>query len=160
MDFTVVTAASPGARLALTAYVEELLPLLPHGFSVEDALSAALVDLEPPRGLFVVAGDRERPVAGCGLRFLDEHRAELKRMWVSRDQRGTGLGRALLAEMERQVVASGRTTVLLDTNSALAPAVALYDSSGYRRRSPYNDNGDADLWFEKVLVPPADSVQA
>jgi hypothetical protein len=40
---------------------------------------------------------------------------------------------------------------LLDTNSALTSAVALYESSGYERVDDYNGNADADVWFAKRL---------
>ncbi len=49
-------------------------------------------------GLLLIARRREQPV-GCGaLKFHGREPAELKRMWVSPDARGLGLGRRLLSQ--------------------------------------------------------------
>ena len=45
----------------------------------------------------------------------------------------------------------GSRTIRLDTNKALAEAVALYRSAGYREVSAFNDEVYADHWFEKHL---------
>ena len=68
--------------------------------------------------------------------------------------RGTGLGRALLGELERRAALLGATEVVLDTNARLAAAQHLYRSSGYAETSPYNDNPNATHWFSKRLAPP------
>ena len=73
-------------------------------------------------------------------------------MWVAPAARGRGLAGALLAHLEALIVASGRRVALLDTNSSLATAVGLYESSGYERVPDYNGNADADVWFSKPLV--------
>lgn len=149
--FVVVDAGSDEARIAMRRYVEELLDRLPHGFTVEEALEAAMVSYNPPNGLFVVAPGPGGPVAGGALTFLDADRAEVKRMWVDPAVRGTGLAAQLLAHLESLAVAYGRTTMVLDTNTALVAATRLYDREGYRRVPAYNDNPDADVWFEKRL---------
>jgi ribosomal protein S18 acetylase RimI-like enzyme len=151
MDFTVVPADSPGARLAMSRYVEELQGTLPHGFTVEQALADAARDYNEPNGLYVLLGDPTEPVAGGAVTFLDTDRAEVKRMWVSPAARGRGVARALLAELERLAQEHGRRVIVLDTSSRLTGAVALYDTSGYERVPAYNDNIDADLWFRKEV---------
>jgi len=151
MSFSVVPAESSGAQLALRRYVDELQGLLPHGFTVEEALAGAIRDYNPPRGLYVLRGTDEAPTAGGAITFLDDERAEVKRMWVSPDARGQGIARALLGELERLAVENGRRVMVLDTSSQLTGAVALYDATGYARVSSYNENHDADLWFRKEL---------
>jgi ribosomal protein S18 acetylase RimI-like enzyme len=86
------------------------------------------------------------------VQYLDEERGEIKRMWVSPAARGQGLARALLGHLESLIAASGRSESLLDTNASLTPAVALYESSGYRRVPDYNGNSDATVWFAKRLL--------
>lgn len=149
--FEVVDATSVGARTALRRYVEELTDQLPHGFTVEDALVGAATSYNPPHGLYVLVGPPEEPLAGGAVTFLDDVRAELKRMWVSPEARGAGLAARLLARLEGLAREHGRTTMVLDTNSGLAPAVRLYERHGYARVPAYNDNADADVWFAKQL---------
>jgi len=154
MDFIVVPADSVGARLAMTRYVDELQGVLPHGFTTEQALADAARDYNEPNGLYVLLGAPEDPLAGGAITFLDQRRAEVKRMWVNPVARGQGIARALLAELERLAAQRGRGTIVLDTSSGLTAAVALYDSSGYQRIPAYNDNIDADLWFRKEVPTP------
>lgn len=94
---------------------------------------------EPPHGLYVMAYDDDgRPVATGGWRT--QHRnsegyadgdAEIKRMFVVREARGLGLARRMLAELEEDARAAGRTRMVLETGTAQPEAIALYGSSGY-----------------------------
>ena len=54
-------------------------------------------------------------------------------MWVASDARGLGLGRRLLAELERLAREAGVSVLRLETNRALAEAQALYRGDGIRR---------------------------
>lgn len=115
-------------------------------------MSEAADAFAPPRGLFVVAGDPDHPDACGAVSFLDDERAEIKRMWVSPAARGKGLATALLAYLEDLSLQAGRGTVLLDTNRALTEAVALYRRRGYVPTERYNDNPHAHHWFRKTLA--------
>jgi len=121
------------------------------GFEVGTALDDAAMAYAAPRGRFVLAGPADAPLACGAVQFLDDDRAEIKRMWVAADARGHGIARALLAHLESLTLAAGRTESLLDTNGSLTAAVSLYESSGYRSVPDYNGNPDANVWFAKVL---------
>lgn len=86
------------------------------------------------------------PVPSGGLRF------EVKHLWLQPGVQGRGLGRALLAELERQAVELGATELVLDTNASLEAAGGLYRSSGYVDVPPYNDNPNATNWYRKELA--------
>ena len=75
-------------------------------------------------------------------------------MWVSADARGLGLGRRLLAELEREACARGARQTRLETNRSLLEAISLYRSSGYVEVPAFNDEPYAHHWFEKPLQPP------
>jgi hypothetical protein len=45
----------------------------------------------------------------------------------------------------------GYRTVRLETNRALAEAIRLYRTSGYREIAAFIDEPYADFWFEKRL---------
>lgn len=106
----------------------------------------------PPAGVFLVAELDGTPIGCGGVRMIAPDRGEVKHLWVRPAARGTGLGRALLTELEHRAADLGATEIVLDTNERLAAAQALYRSSGYVDIPPYNDNPNADLWLRKVLI--------
>ena len=93
------------------------------------------------------------PAGIGGVRFLDSEVAEVKSMYVSPAFRGRGLGRTILAELERIAAERGCRAVRLDTSDYLTEAVALYRSAGYREVAAYNENAKANLWFELSREP-------
>jgi GNAT superfamily N-acetyltransferase len=152
VTFSAVDAGSIQARWAMSQYFEELARRFPGGFASGGALDEAAARYNPPTGLFVVAGEAGETI-GCGaLDLLDETTAEIKRMWVSPQRRGIGLGRRLLAHLEGEVRRAGRSTVVLDTNGSLTEAIAMYQACGYVPIRPYNDNPYAEHWFAKTLT--------
>ncbi|MFI7341844.1 GNAT family N-acetyltransferase [Streptomyces sp. NPDC050085] len=92
-----------------------------------------------PRGLYLIAYDEQgTPLATGGWRAQDENEegyadgdAELKRMYVTPEARGLGLARRILAELEADARAAGRTRMVLETGTKQPEAIALYASSGY-----------------------------
>jgi DNA-binding MarR family transcriptional regulator/GNAT superfamily N-acetyltransferase len=146
-----VDPARPPARHCLREYVAELGRRFETGFDPARSIPAGLDELRPPAGLFLVATLRSEPV-GCGaLKFHGDEPTELKRMWVASSVRGLGLGRRLLAELERHAAAHGSRAIRLETNRALTEAIGLYRSAGYREVAPFNDEPYAHHWFEKRL---------
>jgi DNA-binding MarR family transcriptional regulator/GNAT superfamily N-acetyltransferase len=150
--FSAVDPRSPAAQTALGRYFAELDDRFASGF--DPGHGGATGDAQaftPPDGIFfVMTSDDE--VIGCGgVHCLDETTAEIKRMWVHDDWRGLGLGARLLGRLEAESAELGRTRVVLDTNEALAEAIAMYRRSGYHAIERYSDNPYAHHWFEKVL---------
>ncbi|MCX5381929.1 GNAT family N-acetyltransferase [Streptomyces sp. NBC_00083] len=93
----------------------------------------------PPRGLYLIAYDGAgRPVATGGWRGQEANEenyrdgdAELKRMYVVPEARGLGLARRILAALEADARAAGRTRMVLETGIKQPEAIALYTSTGY-----------------------------
>jgi GNAT superfamily N-acetyltransferase len=108
----------------------------------------------PPRGVFlVVREDDGRAVACGGVTRFDETRGELKRMYVTPEARGRGLGRLVLDELERHASELGFASLVLETGDRQDAALALYVNSGYERipcYPPY-DSRELSLCFEKRL---------
>jgi DNA-binding MarR family transcriptional regulator len=146
-----VDPAQPDAQHCLREYFTELDERFQTGFDPAESIPAAIHEMRPPRGVFLLASLRGTPI-GCGaLKLHGREPAEIKRMWVDGSARGLGLGRRLLAELERYAAGQGATAVRLETNRALTQAIALYRSSGYAEVAAFNDEPYADHWFEKVL---------
>ena len=139
------------ARWCIEQYFAELAARFEAGFDPARSIPAAAEDLTPPSGLLLIARRREQPV-GCGaLKFHGREPAELKRMWVSPDARGLGLGRRLLSSLEQSAAEAGATAVRLETNGALTEAIALYRDAGYAEVDAFNGEPYAHHWFEKAL---------
>jgi DNA-binding MarR family transcriptional regulator len=142
------------ATSAMRAYFAELEARFPGGFDPGDALGPGARPMSAPGGAFLVARvDPGRIVACGGVQRHDEETAEIKRMWVDPEWRGTGLGRRMLAELERVTRGLGYAGVVLDTNATLTEAIAMYLSAGYSPIPRYNDNPYAQRWFSKALRP-------
>jgi GNAT superfamily N-acetyltransferase len=91
---------------------------------------------------------------GCGaLQPIDRQAAEVRRMFVHRDHRRSGIARALLAELERRAVALRYTMLRLETGHRQAAAMALYESSGFRRIPAFGRHlhDPTSVCFEKPL---------
>lgn len=121
-------------------------------------------DLIPPdgpeleaseRGAFVVAYVRGRPAASGGMRtFPDDpsgDTAELVRMYVHPGARRSGVGRALLKELEEMAREDEYRYVVLHVGAAQRAAQTLYEITGYRRE-PGGSDGDA-LWTYRKELP-------
>ena len=142
---------TPEARWCIGQYFAELNERFEAGFDPSHSISADAGELTPPAGLLLIARLRGRPV-GCGaLKFHQRAPAELKRMWVARHARGLGLGRRILAELERHARRHRARVVRLETNRTLKEAIRLYRSAGYREVPAFNEEPYADYWFEKRL---------
>jgi GNAT superfamily N-acetyltransferase len=120
------------------------------------SISADPGALVPPAGYFFVATLAGSPV-GCGALKLDREGrrptvAQVKRMWVSEEIRGLGVGRRMLEAIEAQAREAGVRVLRLETNRSLIEAQALYLSSGFREVEPFNEEPYAHVWFEKSLV--------
>lgn len=149
--FAVEDPRTPDARWCIGQYFAELQVRFQSGFDPSRSISASARELTPPAGALLLARLRGRPI-GCGaLKFHGREPAELKRMWISPEARGLGLGRRLLAELERFAREKGVRMLRLETNGSLTEAIALYRSTGYREVPAFNDEPYAHHWFEKEL---------
>jgi ribosomal protein S18 acetylase RimI-like enzyme len=58
--------------------------------------------------------------------------------------------------LEERATAHHVRTLRLETNGALAEAIGLYRSAGYREVPAFNDEPYAHHWFEKTIQPGTD----
>jgi GNAT superfamily N-acetyltransferase len=143
--------ADPAARACLERYYTELDARFPGGFQVELSADPDAADLIRPRGCFLVAFDGTVAVGCIALKGTDKGYAEIKRMWIAEQARGTGLARQLMARAEVVARELGITLLRLDTNSALADAIAIYRHWGWTEIPRFNADPYAEVFFEKAL---------
>jgi len=121
-----------------------------------------------PTGLdvttFFVAFDDDGTPLGCGgLRRLDSDHAEIKRMFVHPDHRGSGVSTAILRRLEQFGHEAGWSRLVLETGLLQPDAIRFYTREGYTRIPNFGYYADSDdsVCFERVLVahdPAADVV--
>jgi DNA-binding MarR family transcriptional regulator/ribosomal protein S18 acetylase RimI-like enzyme len=155
VEVGVAEPSEPDARACMAAYFAELGRRFDAGFDPERTITATDAELRLPAGVLLVARLHGEPV-GCGaLKLHGRAPAEIKRMWVSGSVRGLGIGRRLLAELERRAIEHGARVVRLETNRSLVEAIALYRAAGYTEVPAFNAEAYAHHWFEKRLSPPS-----
>jgi GNAT superfamily N-acetyltransferase len=97
------------------------------------------------RGAFVVGYVNGQPAASGGYRSYPEDESgetvEFVRLYVRPDARRTGLGRALLIELEERALDDGYQRAVLPVGIAQPAAQALFEFLGYRRLP-----GEPDAW--------------
>jgi GNAT superfamily N-acetyltransferase len=152
-DITLIDTdpTAPEAELCLRAYYDLLLEKIPA--LTPDMLTLPLPDADSycaPKGAFLIAMQGATPLGCVSLRPLDLHTAEVKRLWVAPAARGMGLARRLMTALESRAQGLGYSTLKLDSNSVLAPAIALYRATGWVDCPAYT-GFPADIWLEKPL---------
>jgi len=97
-------------------------------------------------GVFLLAR-RGGSAVGCGgVRRLDgAGTGELKRIYVSPEERGAGVARRLVSRLEREAAGLGLSRMVLTTTPELAAAVRLYESMGYERIENYGPWADVEF---------------
>ena len=129
-----------------------------HYFSLEPADLKALDQPEEyilqPGGCILLAETDDHVVGTCALIRMPEGSYELAKMAVSPQAQGQGVGLLLGEAAVQRVRDLGGRRVYLESNSKLAPALALYRKLGFRdlarpHPSPY---ARADVQMELLLA--------
>lgn len=162
--FTPVAVTDVGALSLLTQYFSDRESSFPAAQGTYRTTFPSPEQFVPPRGVFLLVSDagQGQPPAdasvryvGCGgIRRIEDTadgavRYEIKHVFLKPEARGRGWGHALLQELERRAREFGASEVVLDTNSSLEAAGALYVRNGYEDVPPYNDNPNATNWYRK-----------
>ncbi len=108
-----------------------------QGFTAE--LAALPVPYIPPNGALLIA-HIDDDVAGCvGLRPIDSHIGEMKRLYVRPDYRSWGLGKQLVEAVIHTARQAGYSELRLDTLPSMAAAQALYHRLGFVEIPAYSN---------------------
>lgn len=108
----------------------------------------------PPRGVYCVAYDGEQPVGMGAHRPVDGEATELRRMYVLKSQRRSGVAATLVRALEQHAAGQGFTMMVLETGYRQQPAMRLYESLGYARIPAFGDYRDdpTSVCYQKPLV--------
>ncbi len=79
----------------------------------------------------IVAYQNDKAV-GCGtIKSFDDTGMEVKRMYTLPENRGSGIGSAILKALETWAAELGYKNCVLETGKKQPEAIALYEKSGY-----------------------------
>lgn len=104
-------------------------------------------------GCFWCLFDNDILIGTIAIRIIDiEHKVvELKRMFVLPEYQGKGYGKLLLKYVINYAKEQQYKKIYLDTRKQFSVAQHLYRSNGFLETDKYNDNENAELYFELVL---------
>lgn len=147
---------SPDAALLRRDYYDEVASRYWGRPATVEEIDEGLTDdgaelLVRPAGEFVVGRFDGRAAACAGLVVTDTEVAELTRVFVRPEVRGTGGGGLLLAAVEDRARALGVRTLRLDTRDDLVEARGLYAKHGYLEVPAFHRRTYAEHWFAKEL---------
>jgi len=106
-----------------------------------------------PRSIFLVAR-RDNTAVGCGaLVPMDDDHVEVKRMYVKPEERGQGVARMILEELERFAREFDYEAMRLETGVNQPESIALYGKGGFYRipNFPPFTGDDSAVCFEKRI---------
>jgi GNAT superfamily N-acetyltransferase len=149
-----ISNVDPQGAVALALLGEAASDVRPLYFG--DAAAGLPLPKNAPLGardIYIAAWLLDVPV-GCGaIRELDQATAEIQRMYVHRDFRRKQVGRTILTHLENEARRLGYTRLLLETGDRQAPAIALYEATGFRRVPPFGKHVDdpTSVCYERYL---------
>lgn len=91
----------------------------------------------PDRGAYVVAYVDDVPLACGAIHPWEGGAAEVRRMYVHRDHRRTGLAGAVLSHLVGEARRLGYSRLVLETGNRQQPAMRFYERHGFERTPPF-----------------------
>ena len=110
------------------AWISRYFRLEPPDLRVLDAPQEQILD---KGGHILVAVRKGEPIGVCALLRVDDHTFELAKMAVAEHARGVGAGYRLGEAAKTWAREAGASRLILESNTVLAPAIALYRKLGF-----------------------------
>jgi GNAT superfamily N-acetyltransferase len=136
----------------------------PRGKALLEALSSELRSIYGDDGTerfqdpchFLLACSRGKTLGCAALVPFSSQTLEVKRMYVTPEARGQGVGRLLLAGLESWARQHGYHRLILETGDLRPEAAGLYRAAGFQPIEPYGPfvGNPHSLCFEKTFRPP------
>ena len=129
----------------LDAYQSSLYPPESNHLDSIDAMSKS--------NAFFIAAYSGSEICGIGsVKLIDDY-GEIKRVFVPSNQRGKGIAKAIMKELERYLVKQAVVYARLETGIHQKEAIQLYEKLGYDRVDPFGDYKEDPLsvFMEKIL---------
>lgn len=151
----IIESLKPHETEAVKALIAEYLHWIGVDLSfqhIEDELANFPDRYREPEGAFLAAKIEQQLVGCVGLKKIDSHVCEMKRLFVREEFRTLGIGKALVARILAEAEKLGYTAMRLDTLSWMKNAVRLYREFGFYEIGQYVENPLPDaIFMEKML---------
>jgi len=128
---------SPTARTLIEALNAELSGRYPEQGACHFRLDAH--EVADGQGAFLIAFRAGTPVGYGAVRRIETQTGEVKRMYVVPQERGRGVGRAILNAIQAEARALRVSRLVLETGIRQTEALALYQRAGFTRIAPFGD---------------------
>ena len=106
--------------------------LSPIDLPIDDEDLNAIPETYSGKGGFWLAIQGDRVIGAVSLKEMGENIAKLKRMFVTSDLHGKGVGEALLNYALNHAKTQGFTKVILNTNEHMTRAHHFYEKHGFK----------------------------
>jgi putative acetyltransferase len=115
----------------LDAYQSSLYPPESNHLDSIDELSQS--------NAFFLAAYMGSEICGIGsVKLIDEY-GEIKRVYVPSNQRGKGIAKAIIKELESHLIKQAVSYARLETGIYQQEAIKLYETLGYYRIDPFGE---------------------
>lgn len=108
--------------------------LSPADLPINDEDLDAIPDTYSGKGGFWLAILGDRVIGTVGLKEMGENIAKLKRMFVTSDLHGKGVGEALLNHALKYAKSQGFSKIILNTNEHMTRAHHFYEKHGFKQK--------------------------
>ena len=150
VQVTVERADAEASLVLQEAFFADIAARYP-GWEPGSSQSVGPSDLAPPDGIWLVAYRDARAIGCGGLQRLDAETGEVRRLFLDETDRGRGIGRTLLLELEEHARRLGYRRVRLTTGDGQPEALRMFQSAGYQEIPPFTDGVFTRHWMEKAL---------
>ncbi len=150
-----VIAASTGDIATIQSLWREYWDLfgLPPDFqNFAEELRALPGLYAPPRGQLLLALLDGQPAGTAAFRPLGSFSCEAKRLFVRPNDRGKGIGKALIARLLQEARAAGYLEMYGDTLVSMTSALQMYRQIGFSEVAPYSDTPTPGAIFLRLSL--------
>jgi putative acetyltransferase len=102
----------------------------------------------------IVGYENDAPVACGAIKEYDAGTMEVKRMYVTENNRNRGIASTILNELEQWAIELNCKKCRLETGKNQPEAIALYNKNGYKIIPNFGQYKDVEnsICFEKILL--------
>jgi ribosomal protein S18 acetylase RimI-like enzyme len=120
--------------------------------NIDDELNNFPGKYKEPGGAFYIARDGNNVIGCVGLKKMDNKICEMKRLFVSNNYKGKGIGKKLVEIIINEGKIKEYEKMRLDTFNKMETALKIYCKYGFYKIEPYVYNpNEGVIYLEKKL---------